>query len=64
MQIEKTTFKFLKVKTEANCGKENHTEIEMSLDLGFFQEDVLPKLYQMVTAAKKYDLILLHEYCE
>ena len=36
MQIEKTTFKFLKVKTEANCGKEKHTEIKMSLDLGFF----------------------------
>ena len=52
MQIEKTTFKFLKVKTEANCGKEKHTEIKMSLDLGSFQADVLLKLYQMVTAAK------------
>ena len=52
MQIVKTIFKFLKVEIEANCGKEKHTEIKMSLDLGFFQQDVLPKLYQMVTAAK------------
>ena len=52
MQIVKTTFKFLNVEIEVNCGKEKHTEIKMSLDLGFFQEDILSKLNQMVTAAK------------